>query len=222
MKKINLKTESRAFIILLLTIAVSIWAYPQLPARVASHWDFQGNINGWTNKNLHSILFPGIVIGIYLLFLLMPYFDPKKERYTEFAGAYRIMRDAILFVLFGSFLTATLANLNYPINVGVIIASLVGLLMMVLGNYFGKLKRNWFIGLRTPWTLSSENVWNKAHRLGGRLFMIWGLLIILAPWLNFRVALVILFAGLAGIVVGVNVYSFLLFKKEKKEKKEIE
>jgi len=217
MNKINLKTESRAIIILLLTIAVSIWAYPQLPAQVASHWDFQGNINGWMGKDMHSIMFPLIVIGIYLLFLFMPYFDPKKERYTEFAGAYRIMRDAILFMLFGVFVTATLANLNYPINVGAVISALMGLLMLVLGNYFGKLKRNWFIGLRTPWTLSSENVWNKTHRLGGRLFMIWGLLIILAPWLNFQSALVIIFAGIAAIIVGVNVYSFLLFKKEKKE-----
>src|SRR5680860_239918 len=217
MNKINLKTESRAIIILLLTIAVSIWAYPQLPAQVASHWDFQGNINGWMGKDMHSIMFPLIVIGIYLLFLFMPYFDPKKESYTEFAGAYRIMRDAILFMLFGVFVTATLANLNYPINVGAVISALMGLLMLVLGNYFGKLKRNWFIGLRTPWTLSSENVWNKTHRLGGRLFMIWGLLIILAPWLNFQSALVIIFAGIAAIIVGVNVYSFLLFKKEKKE-----
>jgi len=217
MNKINLKTEIRTIIILLLTIAVSIWAYPQLPAQVASHWDFQGNINGWMSKDMHSILFPGIVIGIYLLFLLMPYFDPKKERYAEFASSYRIMRDAILFMLFGVFVTATLANLNYPINVGAVISALMGLLMLVLGNYFGKLKRNWFIGLRTPWTLSSENVWNKTHRLGGRLFMIWGLLIIIAPWLNLQVALIILFAGIISIVIGVNIYSLLLFKREKKK-----
>jgi uncharacterized membrane protein len=217
MNKITLKTEVRAFIIILATIALSYWAYPQLPSQVASHWNFQGQINGWSGKNFHSFFFPGVLIFMYLLFLVLPYLDPKKARYTEFAKVYRLMRDAIMFVLLGVFAVATFQNLNYNLNVGAIVSSLIGALMIFIGNYLGKLKRNWFIGLRTPWSLSSENVWNKTHRVGGRLFMIWGLGLIIAPWINFQIAMIIVIGGIAAIVIGINIYSFLLYRKEQKK-----
>jgi len=217
MQKITLKTEWRALLIIITTIALSYWAYPQLPATVASHWDFQGQVNGWVNKNFHSIFFPGILVALYIGFFIMPYVDPKKERYEEFAGVYRLMRDAILFVLLGVFTVATFYNLNYSLNVGAIVAILLGALMIVMGNYFGKIKRNWFVGIRTPWSMSSENVWNKTHRLGGRLFMFWGLGIAIAPWLDFRIAMAILFIGLTAIIIGVTLYSFLLYRQEKKK-----
>ena len=180
MPKITIKTEWRALLIIIAATALSYWAYPQLPATVASHWNFQGEVDGWMSKNFHSLFFPTLLAIMYLVFSIMPYIDPKKERYAEFAKVYRLMRDAILFVLLGIFTVATFYNLKYSVNVGAIVAGLIGALMVVMGNYFGKIKRNWFIGIRTPWSLSSENVWNKTHRLGGRLFMIWGLGIALA------------------------------------------
>lgn len=216
MQKMTLKTEWRALLIIIATIALSYWAYPQLPATVASHWDFQGQVNGWMSKNFHSIFFPVLLIVMYISFLIMPYIDPKKERYAEFANVYRLLRDAILFVLFGVFTVATFYNLNYSLNVGAIVAILLGALMIVMGNYLGKIKRNWFMGIRTPWSLSSENVWNKTHRLGGRLFMLWGIGIAIAPWVDFRIAMAILFIGLAAIVIGVTLYSFILYRQEKK------
>jgi uncharacterized membrane protein len=217
MIKIKLRNELIALTILAITAALSLWAYPQLPLRVASHWNFQGEVDGYMSRGMHSLMLPGILFLMYITFLVMPYFDPKKERYQEFAKVYRLMRDAILFVLLGVYASATFYNLDYPVNISAIVASLIGLLMMLLGNYFGKLKRNWFIGLRTPWTLSSEDVWSKTHRLGGRLFMLWGLFIIIAPWLNASIALIVLFVGLATILIGVNLYSYLLFRQEKKK-----
>ncbi len=218
MPKITIKTEWRALLIIIAATALSYWAYPQLPATVASHWNFQGEVDGWMSKNFHSLFFPALLAIMYLVFSIMPYIDPKKERYAEFAKVYRLMRDAILFVLLGIFTVATFYNLKYSVNVGAIVAGLIGALMVVMGNYFGKIKRNWFIGIRTPWSLSSENVWNKTHRLGGRLFMIWGLGIALAPWLDFRIAMIILLAGIAAIVIGINLYSFILYRQEKKNK----
>lgn len=214
MQKITLKTEARALIIMLGAIILSYWSYPQLPIKVASHWNFQGQVDGWSTSLFHALLFPGLIMIMYFTFLVMPYFDPKKERYLEFESVYRLMRDAIMFVLLGVFAAATFYDLNYPINVAAIVSGLVGALMIVMGNYFGKLKRNWFIGLRTPWSLSSENVWNKTHRLGGRLFIVWGFLIILAPWLSAQLAISILLIGLGIILFGVYLYSYLLYRQE--------
>lgn len=216
MKTINFKKEWRAIVMIVATTIVSGISYAYLPARVVSHWNFYGQPDGFSSRELHCLLFPGIILGMYLMFLFLPKFDPKKDRYAEFSEVYRLMRDAIMFVLFGVFLVATAYNLGWPVPVGIAVSSLIGFLMIVMGNYFGKLKRNWFVGLRTPWALSSENVWNKTHRFGGRLFMIWGVLIILAPWLNSSWAMGILFFGIIFILIAVNVYSYLVFKKEKK------
>ncbi|PKM86989.1 hypothetical protein CVU83_03590, partial [Candidatus Falkowbacteria bacterium HGW-Falkowbacteria-2] len=164
MNKLTLKTEWLALLLIVLAIGLSIWAYPQLPERVASHWNVAGEVDGWSSRLFHSIFFPALLVGLYVMFIVLPYLDPKKERYAEFTGVYRMIKDAILFVMTGVFVVATFYNLVYDINVGVVIPSLIGILFLVMGNYFGKIKRNWFVGIKTPWTLSSENIWNKTHR----------------------------------------------------------
>ncbi|MEI6835455.1 MAG: SdpI family protein [Candidatus Falkowbacteria bacterium] len=215
----SLKTEIWPLIILLTTVILSLWSYPQLPAQVVTHWNFYGQPNGWSSREFQAIFFPALLMAIYALFSLMPKFDPRGERYLEFASVYLLMRNAILLVLAVVFGAATLANLGYAINIGTTVAGVIGLLMIILGNNFGKLKRNFFVGIRTPWTLSSDNVWNKTHRLGGRLFIIWGFLLILAPWLEATFALVILLGGLVVIISWLTIYSYLLFRQEKATKK---
>lgn len=217
--KFTTQTEIWPLLIIVITIGLSYWAYPQLPSQVVSHWGFDGAPNGWSSREFHAIFFPVLLIAMYALFSLMPKFDPKSDRYQDFASVYLIIRNLILSVLFITFAAATFSNLGYAINIGGVVAGTIGLMMIILGNYFGKLKRNWFIGIRTPWTLSSENVWNKTHRLGGRLFVIWGLVLIAAPWLNPLVAFIILFGGIVILMSWVTIYSYLLFKKEKITKK---
>lgn len=214
--KYSIKTEIVPFLILFLTIALSFWAYPLLPDMVVSHWDFSGQANGWSSREFHVLLFPALLFGMYLMFNLMPKFDPRSERYQEFSGVYLIMRNFIMLILLVVFAAATLSNLGYAINIGATVSGAVGLLMIVLGNYFGKLKRNYFVGIKTPWTLSSENVWNKTHRLGSRVFIIWGIGLVLAPWLAPTIAFIILFGGLITILIGLTLYSYLEYRKEKK------
>jgi len=215
--KYSLKTEIWPVLILLSTIGLSLWAYPRLPSLVVSHWNFYGQADGWSSREFHSIFFPALLVAIYALFSIMPKFDPNSERYQEFAGTYLAMRNLILSVLFIIFIAATLSNLGYAINISVVVAETIGLMMMILGNYFRKLKRNWFIGIRTPWTLSSENVWDKTHRLGGRLFILWGLGLALAPWFSQAIGLMIIFGGILIIISWIFIYSYILYKKEKEQ-----
>jgi Predicted integral membrane protein len=214
----SIKTEILPFIILFATVALSFWAYPLLPDLVVSHWNFAGQADGWSSREFHTLLFPGILFALYIMFSLMPKFDPRSERYGEFAGAYLMMRNFILLIFFVIFAAATFSNLGYAINIGATVAGAVGVLMIFLGNYFGKLKRNYFIGIKTPWTLASENVWNKTHRLGSRLFIVWGIALIFAPWLASQVAFVILFGGLIVMLAWLSIYSYWLYKKEKDTK----
>lgn len=217
--KFSWQTEIWPLLILVAVVGLSIWAYPQLPTRVVSHWDFNGQANGWMSREFHSIMFPVLLAFMYALLSLMPKFDPRGERYAEFAKVYLTMRTMIMLMLAVTLGAATFSNLGYHINIGATVCGAIGILMIVLGNYFGKLKSNYFIGIRTSWTLSSENVWNKTHRLGAKLFVIWGLALIAAPWLKPTVAMGILFGGILIIIVWTSVYSYLLFNKEKSLKK---
>lgn len=214
--KYSLETEIWPLLILLIVVGLSYWAYPQLPARVITHWNFYGQADGWSSREFHIIFFPGLLVVMYALFNLVPKFDPHGERYQEFADVYRKIRNLILLTLFIVFLAATFVNLGYAVNIGVIVASTVGLMMIILGSYFDKLKRNSLIGIRTPWTLLSDDVWDKTHHLGGRLFMLWGLGLIIAPWLTPLVALTILLGGIVVIITWVSIYSYILYRKEKK------
>jgi len=214
----SFKTEVFPFLILLSTVILSFWAYPKLPDLVVSHWDFAGHANGWSSREFHVIFSPALLFAMYTLFSIMPKFDPHASRYQEFASAYRSIRNFILLIFFVIFAAATFSNLGYAVNIGVTVAGLVGLLMIILGCYFRKLKQNFFIGIRTPWTLSSENVWNKTHRLGSYLFIIWGACLMLSPWLTTRFAFIILFGGLVSVLACLMIYSYLLYKKEQEKK----
>ena len=215
--KRSLKTEWFPILLLLIAIGFSAWSYNLLPETVATHWNIQGEVDAWGSKKFNNLFFPGLLIAIYLLFNFIPNFDPKKERYAEFANVYLMMRNAILAVFVVVFGSTTLFNLGYPLNISAIVGGAIGVLFLLIGNYFGKLKLNYFVGFRTPWTLSSENVWNKTHRVGGKAFIILGLIMAVSPWLEPLAALIAMSIGFA-LMIGVGVYSYVLFKKEKNNK----
>ncbi|MFA6919106.1 MAG: SdpI family protein [Patescibacteria group bacterium] len=214
--KPTLKSEIIPLVLIIATILLSIFFYPMLPEKMISHWDFQGQANGWMPKLFNTILFPCIITACYLLFLVMPYFDPRKERYAEFRGAYNIFKIAIIGVLFIVYLASLLANLGLPINIGKIVSLVIGLLMIILGNYMSKIKFNWFMGIRTPWTMSSEVVWNKTHRVGGWFFILFGLCIIISPYLPVIWATIIFIGGVLLATVGSMVYSYIVYRQEQK------
>ena len=212
--KQTFKTECFPVLLLLITVGFSLWSYNLLPDMVATHWNIQGQVDAWGSKKFSNLFFPGLLIAIYLLFNFIPNLDPKKERYAEFANVYLMMRNAILSVFVIVFISTTLFNLGYQLNISAIVGGAIGILFLLIGNYFGKLKLNFFVGFRTPWTLSSENVWNKTHRVGGKAFIILGLIIAISPWLEPLAAIIAMSIGFV-LMIGVGVYSYILFRREK-------
>lgn len=217
--KFSLKTEIAPLLILLAAISLSLWSYNLLPDQVITHWNFAGEADGWGSRQFHAILFPSMLAAIYLMFNFLPKIDPRSDRYAEFSGVYLIMRNFIMLIMMIIFAAATFVNLGYQLNIGGIVAGAVGLLIIVIGNYFGKLKRNYFVGIKTPWTLASENVWNKTHRLGSRLFIVWGALLVTSPWLPAPIAFLILFGGIIAMLAWLSIYSYVLYRNEKKNNK---
>ena len=155
---------------------------------------------------------------MYLLFLALPYLDPRRERYADFAKVYHIFKGILVGFMALIYFITGLAGLGYQVSVGAIIPAGVGLLFIVLGNYMSKIKPNWFMGIRTPWTLESEEVWNKTHRLGGKLFILMGLFMVVGTILPLDYFWYLFIAGVLSVSLVPIIYSYLLFRKLKKDK----
>lgn len=214
----TLKTEIFPLIIIAASLIASVYFYFNLPERVPTHWNMAGQVDSWGSGKTQAIVFTAMIVGMYILFLVIPYLDPRKERYQQFRKVYHIFKSIILFFLFIIFILASLSGMGYNIAIGVWVPLLVGLLFIIMGNYMGKIKSNWFVGIRTPWTLSSEEVWNKTHRFGGKMFIIAGLLMMLEGFLPVSWRLPVFIFGISLILFGTLVYSYIVFLQEKKKK----
>jgi len=217
--KPTIKTEILPILLVLSAILSSFYFYANFPEQVPTHWNIYGEVDHYGSKLMGAFLFPVIMIGVYLLFLFLPFLDPKKERYGEFKKIYHFFKFYILFFLVSIYFVTGFNSVGYNISVGLWIPALVGLLFVIIGNYMGKIKPNWFMGIRTPWTLSSEEVWNKTHRFGGKIFIVSGFLMAMMNFypINFRLPIFII--TIIAMVFGTFLYSYILYIKEKKDGK---
>lgn len=215
--KPTVKTEFIPVILIILSVLASFYFYANFPDQVPTHWNYKGEIDGWSPKAFAAFFFPGLNLAMYLLFLIFPYLDPKKDRYAEFAKTYHVFKGMLVAVMTAIYFYVGLAGLGYELPVTAVIPPAIGVLFVVLGNYMGKIKPNWFMGIRTPWTLSNEEVWNKTHRLGGKLFMLMGLFMIIGTILPPAIFWGFFIFGTVIVSLAPMIYSYLLFRKLEKK-----
>ncbi|MBE3584372.1 MAG: SdpI family protein [Limnochordaceae bacterium] len=199
------------WILLTGSVAAGLWAYPRLPERVPIHWDLQGRPNGWGSPFTAALGIPLLSIGIYLLMLVTPLIDPKRANYARFTGFYRGLRWGLVGVLTATYAAALAYGLGHPVDIGLFAALAVGLLWIYIGNSLGRVRYNYFVGIRTPWTLADETVWQRTHRVGGRLFVLTGLLTLMALPFSRAGAFWALTGGSLVTVIGTLVYSAVLY-----------
>ena len=197
---------------------VSVWAYGRLPETVATHWNLQGTPDGFSSRIWAVVLMPLVTVGLTSLFNVLPRVDPRRENYAKFLDSYWLIANAIL-VFTGVVHGLILANgLGYTVQVDRLLPVGLGLLFVFLGNYLTRVEPNWFIGVRTPWTLSSDTVWRKVHRTAGWLFVIAGIVIAagaFAPRSAFMPLFVVTIVAAAGIPVA---QSYVLWKREQHDR----
>ncbi len=215
----TIKSEISPVVLILASLVASFYFYAHFPPIVVTHWNFAGQPDGWSSAGFAAFFLPILLVGMYLLFLAIPYLDPKKDRYEQFRKPYHIFKAIIIAVMVIIYFIASLNGIGYPLNVSLWVPFIIGLLFVVMGNYMGKIKPNWFMGIRTPWTLSSEEVWNKTHRLGGKLFIIGGLFMLAQGFLPDSWRLPVLIFIILLLTVGTFGYSYLAYLKENKGKK---
>ena len=203
-------------IICTLPIAYLAFMWDSLPAEVPVHFNLAGDADGYSSKSGALYLILGINLGVYLLMLLIPKLDPK-EKVMNMGGKYFSLRLIMqLFLAAISFYIVYSANQGEMTNPNTLMI-IIGISFALLGNYFQVLRQNYFIGIRTPWTLENEEVWNKTHKIGGYLWVIGGILIaILAFYIadqkTFLISGGIILASITLIPVA---YSYILHRSLK-------
>ena len=205
-------------VIAAVAVAVSLWAYPQLPPSVATHWNVRGVADGFSSRAVAVSIMPLVILGLTGLFNVLPKLDPRHANYAKFIGTYWMIANAVLlFILIGhGMIVAT--GLGYPVKVDRFMPIGVGLLLVVLGNYLTRVEPNWFVGIRTPWTLSSDTVWRKTHRTGGWLMVFGGLAITTSVFLPRGAFLPLLIAAIVIMTVIPIVQSYILWKREQHDR----
>lgn len=209
------KSEIIILGIILLSLIISIYFYPQMPEKMASHWNAQGQVDGYMSKFWGLFLTPFMLAGLALLFIAIPRIDPLKANIEKFRKFYDIFIILFFVFLLSTHLQIILWNIGIEISPNVIFPIGLGLLFFYIGILCENAKRNWFIGIRTPWTLSNEVVWDKTHKIGGKLFKIAGVIALLGVFFqNYAFFFVII--PVISFSVYTIIYSYVQYQRETK------
>ncbi len=207
-------TTYLAIVIIVMQILVAVVTYPFMPPMVPSHWDAAGNVNGYTPRLLNAILLPGISISIYLLLRILTSVSPRLGNQSQRSNKnlINLFLVAILLFMFIVQMAATAIALGAHIDITIIISLALSLLFIFLGNFLGKLRRNFWGGIRTPWTITNETVWERTHRLAGILLVLGGLLGIVVSFIPFiRLYGVIVIVLAASFIPAI--YSYVVYQR---------
>ena len=207
--KIKFKKESVISVIIsiLLFAIVNLLFYKKMPETLPTHWGFNNKIDGYSSKFTALITTPLLLIFLNIFSCFMLDNDPKNKDKNNFVIT--IGKATIPLVMLITFVISVFYGLGKKINVMVIISIFVGFLLILIGNYLPKTKRNYTVGIKLPWTLNSDENWNKTQRLAGYFFILGGIFFLLTPFIGNEYLIFLTFM-IIGIIPAI--YSFYLYK----------
>ena len=212
----NEKTMMRLmWAISLLPVLVTVFVFGRLPEEIPMHWNIQGEIDAWYPKFPWAFMLPVTCIAITIMATVLPKIDPKKENYERFKPQYFFIR--LMLVVFLAILQMVTLSISMGatfIKVDTIVKLMIGILFIVLGNLMPKFKQNYFVGIKTPWTLANETVWAKSHRHGGFVWFIIGFLMCILAFLPGTGSAVVYFALVLFAAFEPILYSWIQFKRQ--------
>ena len=211
-------TRTTTLIVLILIVAAALAGlllWNRLPDPMASHWNVNDEVDGYMPKVWGVFMVPLIALGMFLLFLVIPFIDPLKANIAKFRGVFNLFITFIIgFMLYIHALTL-LWSLGYTgFKMSQAMLPAMGLLFILVGYLIRQAKRNWFIGIRTPWTLSNDTVWDKTHQIGGALFMLSGVLALIGSFFGGTTAFWFIMIPAVGSTIFLIVYSYVLYQHE--------
>lgn len=210
------KSEMVGIGIIFISFIIAICIYPQMPERMASHWNAQGQVDGYMSKFWGLFLMPILTLLIFLLLIAIPKIDPLKQNIDKFRKYYDGFVILIVVYMFYVYILTLLWNTGVRFSIIQPLMPAMGILFYYIGILVENAKRNWSIGIRTPWTLSSERVWEKTHKIGGKLFKIAGIIAFIGVFFQKYAAFFILIPVIS-VTVYTIVYSYFEYQRETKQ-----
>lgn len=213
--RISWKSEWPHWMLLLAMFGLAAWRWPLTGDHNPVHWNASGQVDRYGGRFEGLLLVPLMALGIYALCALLPRFDPGQANYAQFAKPFNAVRLAVLSCMAVVYSATLLATAGHD-ETSRIVPGAVGILFIVLGGAMGKIRPNWFVGMRTPWTLSSKTAWIKTQRVGGWTFTILGAMFIgvgvgvAAPNDALAIIMVVVLTLAAPLVL--SVYSYLVWR----------
>ena len=192
----------------------SALAYANLPDRVPTHWNVRGQVDGTGTRLQLSLLLPTLILVLWPLLRLLPTIDPRRANFAKFQDTYDLVVNLILTILVVIHLALLGVALGLPIDIARVIPAGLGLMLVVIGNLLPRARSNWWFGIRTPWTLSSDRVWERTHRVGGYLLAAAGLVIVAASFLRPPILGTVVAIAIGGAALASVVYSYIAWKEE--------
>lgn len=203
-------------LVIVLTCAFTVLIYPQLPDVIVSHWNAGGEADGYLPKFWGIVLIPLLMVGCTVLFAVLPRIDPLRKNYEQFRDYYEGF--ILLFALFMFFVQLQIIvwSLGTQLSPNLTLPPLIGILVIYIGFFMEHVEPNWFVGIRTPWTLSSPTVWRKTHERGGILFKLAGVVSMIGALTGSYAWLFVLIPVLA-VAAYTVVYSYVEYRAEQNQ-----
>lgn len=205
-----------SFILIVIATLVGAALWTQLPDPMPSHWNAAGQVDGYMSKFWGIFMMPLMTAGITLLLIAVPQIDPLKANIAKFRGLFNAFIVGFVVYMLYVYALTLFASLGYDFNMTIMLLPVMGILFIGLGYMMKSAKRNFFIGIRTPWTLSSDVVWDETHKLGAKTFMISGVVVILSAFLG-EAGIWLMMAALFVASIVPVVYSYILFTRLEKK-----
>ncbi|HWQ67587.1 MAG TPA: DUF1648 domain-containing protein [Methanospirillum sp.] len=202
-----------SILIILVTLAWGVYLMPSLPDQLPSHWNVNGDVDGYMPKIPGLLFLPALSLLILGLMVFLPRYDPLYEQYHDFQPAYEGLILLVVLFLSALYIVTLLWAIGIQIEMNILMSILFGLLYGGIGFFFRSVKKTWFVGIRTPWTMSSDQVWKETHQAGVYVFAIAGLFClggVIIPDMAYLFIMVPMLIGVCGLVF----YSYLRYKKE--------
>jgi uncharacterized membrane protein len=201
--------------LILIAVVFSLAVYSRLPDRMASHWGINDEVNGTISRFWGAFLMPLMALAMLGLFLLIPGIDPLKANIASFRPLFNGFITALMVFLFYLHILTVLWNLGYQgFHMSAALLPGLGLIFIFAGIMMRQAKRNYFIGIRTPWTLSSDRVWAQTHRVGGILFIACGVIALFGALFPGTIAFALVLVPLLAVTAFLIPYSYWLYQEE--------
>jgi uncharacterized membrane protein len=205
-------------IVMLLICAASagigLYFYDRLPNPAPTHWNLHGQIDGYGPPWVAAFMLPLVCLGMIVLLAVLPLLGPFRSNFERFHVTYGRICIAIMATFAAMHLVIMLASTGRQMNMGSSICVIFGVLFAVLGNWMGKIRRNFYVGIRTPWTLASDEVWERTHRSGGKIMVAVGLIAAVTGFIaSDATCFIVLMSGIGFLVAWAMGYSLYWYKR---------